>query len=90
MTLEEDVRDMIKYELKSAELMRDILSDYSQEEIEGTVASVVDNLMVNVEDERREQTIYIICLRMGESLNSPDMVRFAKERLERFADSQEG
>lgn len=88
MSLEEDIMNLMKYELKSAELMRSIITENSQEDIETNVATVVDKLIGNIEDKRREQTVYVICLRMGESLNSPEMVKFARQRLEKFADSK--
>lgn len=82
MSLDDDCRELMRLEMKAAELMQDIISDHDNGEINDSMTNVVNSLMGNLDDPNRKRIVLAICLKMGESIGSHEMVALAKGKLE--------
>lgn len=88
--LEDKLRDMLKYEMKSSEIVEEVVSNYDLDEINSTMSDVATDVLSNIEDPDREKTFYILLYRLGKSFDSDSMINFAKESLEEYVDGEVG
>lgn len=79
-------KDVIRNELKAAESMDELDSDFTKEEINDAMEDVLSVLIENVEDPSREASIYQLIYTVGQRIGSSEMARRGKELLEEFVE----
>lgn len=89
MTAKEDCKEVLRHELEASETLDRLTREHPWEDIDSSFVEVGAQLVSDAEDPQRKKTILIILARIGQSTESTDIVRFAKEHLEDWQDKYE-
>lgn len=81
----EDVcREVFKADMKTSDLMTDLITDHEPEEIEDSVVTVVEDNMSEISDPRRQIAFLSTVRRIGQLIESKNLVQFAETRIEQW------
>lgn len=83
--LRDDVQEFFKMKLESAEELDRMVNENNLVEFNEALLDVVESMLQNVKDTRREKRIYMTVGQIGEALGYKEMRQFAKEGLTRLS-----
>lgn len=89
MSAEEEVKELLRHQLEYSEGLSELVDSHDWEEIDTALIKVCGDLVSSAESPERKKSILLITLRIGQSLESKDVVKFAKEHLEEWSEKYE-
>lgn len=84
MSLEDKCKNLYRHELESAETLNEMVNEYSLEDIDSKMVDVGKDLISKSESAERKKTILILSYRIGETMDSGKLVKFAEVNLEEW------
>jgi len=82
MTLDEDVRTVLKNELEASEVLSDITRGNEWDEIDRAFIEEASTIINNIDDPQRTKTVLIIVMKIGQSIESEKLIAFSRKNLE--------
>lgn len=89
MSLDKKVKNVLKKELEASEELRDIVQNYDWDNIDREFLDIGSTLINRADDPQRKKTVLFIMARIGQSIESKEMVEFSKTHLEEWKDKYE-
>lgn len=84
MSLEDNVRTVLRNELEASETIEDIVNNNDWEEIDRQFIETCGELVNRADDPKRKKMLLIVTLRVGEAIQSDDVIAFSKKHLEEW------
>lgn len=79
-------KEYVRKELESADKISELITNYSQEEIEESMVHVVEEIVPKIEDPFREQQVYRVLLTVGQATGSEEMVKEGQRLLDKWSE----
>lgn len=86
---EELFADILQKEMEASEDMEELVQNHSVEDVNEAASVVVDNLLQNIEDPERKQKLFMLLVKIGQTMGSKSMVESGKEHLEEMVDDSQ-
>lgn len=80
----ESVRDVFKSDMKTAELMKELVEEHNLEDVSDLSVEVVNEMYDKIEEPHREKALFATCFQIGNAIGSQQLAQFAAEQLERW------
>jgi hypothetical protein len=77
-------QEVFKSDMKTSDLMAQLIQEHSEEEIEDAVVGVVEDKVEVVNSERREMMLYTTARQIGAVIESEALVEFAERRIQQI------
>jgi len=80
--LKDKTDEVLEYEFRSHELIKDITENYRQENVEQAIIESVEDLLERVDTSDREAACYILAYQLGRAIESDKLVAYADEKVQ--------
>lgn len=85
-TTQEKVEEIFKSDMKTAELMDDLVDSETPEDISNASIEVAEQILPKVDEPRREKYVYATLFQVGKSIQNEQLSEFAAKKLEAWVE----